>query len=195
MPLPSEFDNQNAPIQAAFRDEFIDKLSATYFVGRENETWLEIGPQYRDRIRALFPKNKILTLDIVDTYKPDIIGDITKFNGHIPDNHFDIVFCMEVLEHVVDPFASISEIRRILKNDGYLVLSTPLNARIHGPIPDCWRFTEFGLRVLLRNFDLIAINKLETPDRTLFPMSYTVLARNNSNKDIDPREMQFERIS
>lgn len=38
---------------------------------------------------------------------------------------FDAVFAMEVLEHVVDPKKVLSEIRRILKKDGYAVFLVP----------------------------------------------------------------------
>ena len=38
---------------------------------------------------------------------------------------FDVVSCMEVIEHIPDPLGGLQEINRILKNDGVLVLSTP----------------------------------------------------------------------
>lgn len=38
---------------------------------------------------------------------------------------FDIVFCVDVLEHVVDPIKVISECKRVLKKGGYLVIRTP----------------------------------------------------------------------
>lgn len=42
-----------------------------------------------------------------------------------PDASYDHVFCIEVLEHVPDPFGALTEIRRVLKPDGVLVLSVP----------------------------------------------------------------------
>jgi ADP-heptose:LPS heptosyltransferase/2-polyprenyl-3-methyl-5-hydroxy-6-metoxy-1,4-benzoquinol methylase len=38
---------------------------------------------------------------------------------------FDVVSCMEVIEHVPDPLGDLKEIRRVLKDDGILMLSTP----------------------------------------------------------------------
>ncbi len=38
---------------------------------------------------------------------------------------FDYVFCLEVIEHVENPSLLIREIRRILKDKGMLILSTP----------------------------------------------------------------------
>ncbi|MCM8773141.1 MAG: methyltransferase domain-containing protein [Candidatus Omnitrophica bacterium] len=61
-----------------------------------------------------------------------------KFHGEIPfmtvnlnrplpykDNSFDYVIFMEVIEHIYNPSFVISEIRRVLRRGGRLVLSTP----------------------------------------------------------------------
>lgn len=42
-----------------------------------------------------------------------------------PDASFDHVFCIEVLEHVPNPFAALSEIRRVLRDEGVLTISVP----------------------------------------------------------------------
>lgn len=82
----------------------------------------------------------------------------------------------------------------MLKDGGYLLISAPLNFRIHGPVPDCWRFTEFGWRILLKDFDILRLDQLETPGRPLFPIKYNILARCNKDKAVDARSLQFERI-
>ena len=42
-----------------------------------------------------------------------------------PDNYFDCVLLMEVVEHLRNPYVVLPEINRIIKKDGYLILSTP----------------------------------------------------------------------
>jgi hypothetical protein len=101
---------------------------------------------------------------------------------------------LNVLEHTLDPFNAIKELRRIIKHEGYLLLSAPLNWRIHGPIPDCWRFTEHGWKVLLRDFDILDISILESPDRELFPIQYCLLAKCNKSKNTTDSELQFRYI-
>lgn len=42
-----------------------------------------------------------------------------------PDETFDVIVMLEVLEHVGDDISTISEIHRILKKDGTLIMSVP----------------------------------------------------------------------
>lgn len=41
------------------------------------------------------------------------------------NKEFDTVFCLEAMEHVEDPRLVISEIRRVLADDGYIVVLVP----------------------------------------------------------------------
>lgn len=54
---------------------------------------------------------------------------------NFPDNTFDAVTCIAVIEHIFDPYFVISEINRVLKNDGIFIAEVPniayLKYRIH----------------------------------------------------------------
>lgn len=143
---------------------------------------LDIGPQDYEGVGPfLRPGMTVESLDIDPNSGRTYIGDICQKNECLPDNHFDYVLCTEVLEHTNQPFAAMEEIRRILKQGGMLFLSVPFNFRIHGPLPDCWRFTEHGLRVLLSHFVVLEMNVLETVDRPLMPIHYTAVARKQAS--------------
>lgn len=51
----------------------------------------------------------------------------------IPVNadYFDVVLCLEVLEHVPNPMLALRELSRILKPGGLLLLSAPLGSFLH----------------------------------------------------------------
>lgn len=190
---PSKFDNDTFLITREHLNSFINRVANVY--GESKKKLLEIGSQDRSEVKNAFNMCHIETLDLVPDYNPDIIGDITKYNTHIKDSTYDIVVCLEILEHTLNPFSAIEELRRITKDGGYVLFSAPLNWRIHGPVPDCWRFTEFGWRILLKDFDIIEIDKLETPDRNLFPIKYNILAKCNKSKDVDVYSMKFDYIN
>lgn len=143
---------------------------------------LEIAPQVHSDVSTLFKNAKIETLDIDETANATYIADLTKNNSEfIKSESFDVIICMEVLEHTLNPFKATEEIFRLLKKGGTLLMSTPYNFRIHWPLPDCWRFTRYGLYALLeqawfRN-EYITLNELDTPERDLMPIHYTVIAK------------------
>lgn len=63
----------------------------------------------------------------------------------LPDSSFDMILSTQVLEHVVDPSRYLSECHRLLKPDGYLVLTTHGIMYYHPDPEDYWRWTSGGL--------------------------------------------------
>lgn len=144
---------------------------------KQINTVLDIAPQDHKGAKEFFTSVNVQTLDIDPTSGADIIADICEDNSSfVAPDQFDLVICTEVLEHTLNPFNAVKEIHRLLKKGGTVAISTPFNFRIHGPLPDCWRFTEHGLRELFKEFTNIQISSLETEDRNLMPIQYTLLA-------------------
>jgi SAM-dependent methyltransferase len=50
--------------------------------------------------------------------------------GRLPirDSFFDAVYCSHVLEHVCDDRAAMREVRRVVKNDGWVIFQVPISA-------------------------------------------------------------------
>ena len=89
-------------------------------------------------------------LDIDPSTKPNIIADAL----HLPfkDNSADVIIAKAIFEHIKDPFATVSEIYRVLKKDGILFSLVPFFYRIHASPSDFYRFTKDGLKYLLKEF-------------------------------------------
>jgi len=156
-------------------ENFLKKQSKYY--DSDLKIILDIAPQIHKGSKEFFVKSKIMTADIDKNSNSDFIIDICQNNENlIKSETFDVVICTEVLEHTKNPFSAINEIYRILKNDAILLITTPFDFRIHGPLPDCWRFTEHGLRELLKKFKNIEIVGLENKKRFLMPLHYTIKA-------------------
>lgn len=91
-----------------------------------------------------------------------------------PDCKVDGVICLEVLEHVTDPFQAARELVRVLKPGGRLLLTVPFltsyhgkrggaNTPKHGEFPDFWRFTHQGLEILFQDLDNLEVVPVDGP--------------------------------
>ena len=170
----SQFDKECYIILRKNISRFLGKCAKKY--DDKGLLILDIAPEVHEGAKAYFKKAKVETLDIDPNSGETYTGDITKYNKYLSDKMFDIIVCTEVLEHTLRPFSAINEIYRLLKPSGILLLSVPFNFRIHGPLPDCWRFTQYGLKELLKDFSNIRIESIDTPGRNLMPIHYTVIA-------------------
>lgn len=100
-------------------------------------------------VRDLF--DDYLGLDQQSGKNVDII-----WNAHsLPfrDNLFDVVCCLEVLEHDTNFFLTLAEARRVLKYGGYFLLTARANGYEKHDYPvDYWRFTEDSFNLLLSDY-------------------------------------------
>ncbi len=62
---------------------------------------------------------------------------------------FDCVLCTQVLQYLAAPERAVAEMRRVLKPDGLLMLSTHGVSFVDRRGCDQWRWTHHGLRSLL----------------------------------------------
>jgi SAM-dependent methyltransferase len=103
------------------------------------------GGVYRDYFRS------------ADSYETSEVGgegcdlnlDVRDM-ASIPAGSYDALFCHSVLEHVDDFYSALNEFRRVLKPEGTLLLGVPFRYCIHRAPQDFWRFTEHGIRYMLR---------------------------------------------
>jgi SAM-dependent methyltransferase len=70
------------------------------------------------------------------------------------DNLFDTILCIDVIEHVPDPYLMVSEMARVLKPGGNLILSTPFFFYLHESPNDFMRFSRFGLTNLIEKYNM-----------------------------------------
>lgn len=170
---PSEMDDAHHRLLRQNVTTFVRRLATTRI---RSGRLLEVAPQDYPTEGLWAPELARLTLDIDPDSGCDIIGDICNLR-QVASDQFDHVLCTEVLEHTMHPWNAVQEVLRILRPGGHAYVSTPFNFRIHGPLPDCWRFTEHGLRALFAEFKVVELTALETPGRPLMPIQYTLIAQ------------------
>ena len=74
----------------------------------------------------------------------------------IASERFDLVVCTQMLEYAADPVQVASEIHRVLKPGGVLLLSVP-SLSIRDADDDRWRFWPAGIRKVLLSFPEVEI--------------------------------------
>jgi SAM-dependent methyltransferase len=97
---------------------------------------------------------QVTSIDIDPARGPDVVADVITY---APDTQYDVVLMIEVLEHVLDPFAAVKNIETLLKPGGMLALSTPFLFPVHDRPIDFFRFTHYGLRQLCSGFESTSI--------------------------------------
>jgi SAM-dependent methyltransferase len=139
-------------------------LTSTHFFGRrvirqfmvKVSQKMHIGP----RVLELGTGHEFFNRRLFGAGRCFYTSDYPKENCHdyevdaenicFPDAFFDCIICSEVLEHVSQPYRAISEIHRVLKEGGLLILTVPFWVEIHDVYwNDNWRFTPSGLEILL----------------------------------------------
>jgi len=93
------------------------------------------------------------------------VADIIATAENLPfgNSYFDVVLCMQVLEHVEEPKKVLEEIKRVLRKEGVLILST------HGfwteahESTDYWRWTMQGLQKAIESagFRVVEVSSME----------------------------------
>ncbi|MDO8648451.1 MAG: class I SAM-dependent methyltransferase [Candidatus Peregrinibacteria bacterium] len=112
-----------------------------------------------------FPNRVTLDIEARPGVQVDIVGDAHDMK-QVEDGSFEVVLCTEVLEHLHTPPKAIAEFRRVLKPGGLLILTTRFIFPIHDAPGDYFRYTKYGLRHLLQDFEIVELteetNTMET---------------------------------
>lgn len=114
-----------------------------------------------------------LELDTIENRKnkrADYFYDGTTFP--FQDSEFDSVIANEVFEHVFSPSDFLSEIYRVLKPGGILLITVPFVWDEHEQPHDFARYTSFGLQHLLEKsgFEIIEHRKSVSDIRVVFQL-------------------------
>jgi SAM-dependent methyltransferase len=86
------------------------------------------------------------------------------YNGKnipFPDNYFDSILAAEVFEHLFNLEEILKELFRVIKIDGYILVTLPFVYEEHEAPYDFARYTSFGIRHLLEStgFKVVKIEK------------------------------------
>jgi SAM-dependent methyltransferase len=110
------------------------------------------------RYRPLFGRARYVALDDGrgdprwDYTRLDVAGDLMRLPFR--DGALDAVLCTETLEHLRDPGDFLVEVARVRRPGGRLYLTAPQSFKEHQQPNDFFRYTRYGLRLLLERAGL-----------------------------------------
>lgn len=101
-------------------------------------------------LRVFFPGRKYIGCDMREGKGVDLVLNLHEIN--LSDSIAGTVLILDTLEHVEFCRKALSEIYRILRPGGMVVVSSVMKFKIHDYPHDYWRFTSEGFKSLLREF-------------------------------------------
>jgi SAM-dependent methyltransferase len=132
-------------VQYAVRKPLLDWLAAQDVRGLRV---LDVGCGDRPDEALLTGAAEIVGFDVPGNAHADLHGSVDAIP--VEDASFDVVLCLQVLEHVPDPAAAVRELRRVVKPGGRVLLSTHGVYPFHPNPDDLWRWTHDGLERVFR---------------------------------------------
>jgi SAM-dependent methyltransferase len=132
------------PVNRAMRDAVVG-----FVADRRYERVLDLGAgnlAFRTLLKPV--ADTYLSVDLTPTHR-DLTAVADGSMLPFADHSLDLVLCSAVIEHTEDPEDLLHEIGRVLRPGGDLILTAPFLHQMHGEPHDYWRFTSYGIRVLL----------------------------------------------
>lgn len=102
----------------------------------------------KDVVRDMLAKGNLTNYHMLDF---DNGVDLRK---PIKGKKFDMGICMDLLEHVSNPFVVAKNISNSLKSGAFLFVTAPFIWEIHGYPEDYWRFTPTGIAELFSDMEM-----------------------------------------
>ena len=172
--------------QKDFRDRIVKEINPIDHV-------LDIGMAMRDKFKLI--NSEILeTLDVNDFGDyPDIICDICSDVSGL-EKKYNKIICIAILEHVYDPTAAITNLRKMLKDEGIIYGYVPYLYQYHAPndlkFQDYFRFSKDALAYLFKDFQNVELfpirGRISTPLNILFASKWKKYAeKTNINIYLD----------
>lgn len=120
----------------------------------------------------------------------DIIKGVADYTGSIEDlsfldKKFDIIIALSVLEHVKNIFSVPKQFNNYTNDNGTIFINVPFMFKVHGPVPDYWRISTYGLDALFSEYFNLSFNTFPENEigKNTIPLSINCVC-NKRNKNV-----------
>lgn len=117
--------------------------------------------------------DEYIRVDYINEAHPlgNSVVDVFYDGSYLPfeANYFDSIICTEVFEHIPNLDEILSEIYRVLKQEGKILISVPFVWNEHEIPNDYTRFSQYGITLLLekKGFKVLKVEKTSKTIHTI----------------------------
>jgi len=107
-------------------------------------------------LRPFFPGKKYIGTDMQQG--PGVDKVLNLHHIKLFPRSIGTALILDTIEHVEYPRQAIKNIHKVLKKNGFIIISSHMKFPIHAYPQDYWRFTPEGLKSLLNPFDSVFVD-------------------------------------
>ena len=142
-------------------------FAAKHLPDQTQTSLLEVGSydvngSYREVFTSV---REYVGLDIRPGPGVDVVA--TEYAYPLWLGRFELIVCGQVLEHVEKPWLVVAEIARIVRPGGLVYLAAPWRWEVHDFPRDCWRLLPDGMKALMRDAGIEAVECFMDEDDTV----------------------------
>lgn len=132
---------------------------------------------YPSDVRPFFADKQFIGCDARPGPGVDRVEDVHALS--FADGSVGTILMLETLEHVADPIRALQQVRRVLRPEGFAVLSSCMDTPVHDHPSDYWRFTPEGFDLLVKD---LSPRRVFLQGHPLFPHTVAAIARKGGSE-------------
>jgi SAM-dependent methyltransferase len=121
--------------------------------------------------RNFYSASEYVGVDMEHGKGVDLVVDLVEGTGALPLDHFDLVICCSVMEHVRKPWVFADNLTKLTREGGQIYISVPWVWRYHAYPDDYFRFSYRGIMELFPEFEWASLEYSTNVPDEFIPIS------------------------
>lgn len=126
--------------------QYVPNFFKDYVEGKGIKTALEIGSRARSGVNnrdTYLPKDITFTgVDVLEGNGVDVVCDAHELSKHVPHDNYELVYSLNVFEHLLMPWKVVLELNKVMKKGGVVMIFTHHAFPLHDLPWDYYRFSD-----------------------------------------------------
>ena len=149
--------------------KFVPNFFKDYVEGKGVKTALEVGSRARSGVNNrdnYLPKDIEFTgVDVLEGDGVDVVCDAHELANHVKHDHYELVYSLNVFEHLLMPWKVVLELNKVMKKGGVVMIFTHHAFPLHDLPWDYYRFSDNAWYSLFNKATGFEIIKTELIDK------------------------------